>query len=64
MAPHPIMSAERKVRGTAGAHDAIKVAIAILGLLVGCILVLWIFTRMSHREQSRPEVLPRSGKSM
>jgi hypothetical protein len=57
------MSAERKVRGTARPPDPIKVAIAILALLLGCILVLWIITRMLHREESQPEVLPRSEKS-
>jgi hypothetical protein len=39
------MSDDWRSRSTMTAHDALKVAAAILGLLLACILLLWVATR-------------------
>ena len=58
------MSSGRKVRSAAKALDAIKVGVTILGLLIGCALVLWVATRMLQPKEPQPEHTPRAGKSM
>ena len=58
------MSSGRKVRSVTRTIDATKAAIVILGLLLGCILVLWVITRMTQPKEIEPDVTPRPGKSM
>ncbi|MEO6788805.1 MAG: hypothetical protein ABI318_22005 [Chthoniobacteraceae bacterium] len=58
------MSAGRKVRSATKALDAIKVAIVIIGLLLGCIVVLWVVTHMLQPTEPQPDHTPRPGKSL
>jgi hypothetical protein len=58
------MSSGRKVRSAVKSIESIKAAVTIVGLLLGCILILWIVTRLMQPKEPPPDHTPRPGKAM
>lgn len=55
---------KRRVRRNTKSLEAIKAAAVILGLLLGCLIVLWLATPLLHQRQQQPDLTPQPGKNM
>lgn len=58
------MNAPRRRRTHIKTLDAVKAALAILGLLVGILVVLWFITRMHQHEAPPQDHSPRPATSL
>ena len=54
----------RRIRRNTKSLDAVKAAAIILGLLLGCILILWLLTPLLRPKEPQPDLTPRPGKSL
>ena len=52
------MTTRRRVRRNTKPLEALKAAAVILGLLIGCILILWFATRLMQPDQPQPDLTP------
>ena len=58
------MTTPRRIRRNTKALDALKAAAIIIGLLIGCILILWLATQLLRQKEPEPNLIPQPGKSM
>ena len=58
------MITPRRRRRNTKSLDAIKTAAIILGLLLGCLLLLWLATPLTRPEELQPDLRPQPGNSM
>ena len=58
------MTTPRRIRRNTKALDALKAAAIIIGLLIGCILILWFATQLFRGKEIPPDLTPQPGKSM
>ncbi len=61
---HPSHLPPRRVRRNTKPLEALKAASVIIGLLIGCIVVLWIATQLLRPKETLPDFAPQPGKSM
>lgn len=65
MATHPpVTENPRRRRRNTKKLEALKAAAVILGLLFGCIIVLWLLTHTMHPHQAPQEFRHQPGNSM
>ena len=58
------MTAPRRIRRNTKPLEALKAAAIIIGLLLGCILILWFATQLFRAKEIPPDLAPQPGKSM
>lgn len=58
------MSTPRRIRRNTKPLEALKAAAIIIGLLLGCILILWLATPLLRPNKPEPDPSPQPGKSM
>jgi len=52
------MSQPQPARRKMDSTEAVKAALVILGLLLGCVLVLWLATHLMNSQESQPNPPP------
>ena len=58
------MSAPRRRRRNTKALEVVKAAAVILGLLLGCLVILWLATPLLRQKEPQPDLTPQPSKSM
>ena len=58
------MSRPRRIRRNTKPLEALKAAAIIIGLLLGCILILWLATQLLRPKEPQPDLTPQPGKSI
>ena len=58
------MSTPRRIRRNTKPLEVLKAAAIIIGLLIGCILILWLVTPLLRSNKPEPELSPPPGKAM